>query len=53
MLQEQQPSSDDDKLIREKIDWSLQVLDLYINAMAKMRQQGQTILFDPEHQNGM
>ena len=53
MLQGKQPSSDDDKLIRDKIDWSLRVLELYIDALGKMREKGQEILFEPEHQNGM
>jgi len=53
MLKSENPASDDDSFLRDKINWSLQVFELYMNAFDNMRRMGSETLFPPEHQNGM
>ena len=53
MLKADEPDTKEDIYMRERIDWSLQVLDLYVKSFEQMRQQGSDTLFAPEYANGM
>ena len=53
MLKAAEPDSKEDIYMRERIDWSLQVLDLYVKSFEQMRQQGSDTLFVPDYANGM